>query len=102
MATGKNRAQEDLPDNAAILTAEEEQAAQVEVPGSGLDGKYIQYTGTSNVRLISAESWSKIGVEQDDVEWLRDPPHNVVAVRDLSAGALAYLRRDAEFREVEL
>lgn len=53
----------------------------------------VRYIGASDVRVIHAEDWKRLGIEQDDVTW--DASNDfTVAATDLHADALAFLAAD--------
>lgn len=62
--------------------------------------KYIKYMGLSDIRVIRKETWEKIGVEADTVQWDKTNGWKVKA-GDLPEGVLRYCEHDSEFALVE-
>lgn len=62
--------------------------------------KYIKYMGLSDIRVIRKETWKKIGVESDTVQWDKSNQWRIKA-EDLPEGVLRYCENDREFAVVE-
>ncbi len=66
----------------------------------------VRYIGTSNVRRISKEDWNAVGIDNDTVEWLRDPPYNDQPLERFSGLTEhqidLYINRDSDFMIVEV
>jgi hypothetical protein len=73
-------------------------------PNSGKEA-VVRYIGTSNVRRISEAEWAEVGVMNETVEWLRDPPYNEQPLSRFSGLSEhqmdLYIRRDPDFVIVE-
>ena len=71
---------------------EEEMPAAVGIAA----GDVVAYIGMSDVRIISAESWSGIDIDGDDRIW-NDDNRKEIPAADFSAAELEWLGREEDF-----
>ena len=57
---------------------DEEPTVEQPRPMEDTRGYVVRYVGISNVRKLMVSDWKDVGIDHEEVIWLRDPPLNDV------------------------